>query len=590
MRVNSAIVRFAVFMLLTLALPFSVILFVAANQLSRMEKEIANQYLSSNLRTVASTMDQVLTNLERLHAFIFMDIQFLNSLRRLTYYEGREEFSDFINISNIRNRITNVAATNNYISSIFAYSFPAKRIFSSRVNWNPDFHYFPDAPWLQVYREQGLVHPWYITHDIFDNRPILASYREVWSMNQHIGLVSINIDITEIARMLYEVFPPATGSTFIIDDHGNIIRSIGEFTGQSDLDLVNWLSMQIPNGDTGFFDTSFEGNEIFVSYYRSPYSGFRFVTASPLKQIQTGTSIMFTLLMIFMLLQGVMIIGALLLARHYFWFPLRILFDGMRKVQEGNFSLRLPKNPTYEFGYINNNFNIMTENIQKLIEENYASKLITKEAQLKNIQDQLNEHFLYNTLDTIHWLALKENATQASQMVLALANFYRVSLSAGRDIIPVRDVIQMIQNYLYIQKLRMKDALNYTISCDPSLENTLMPKGLLQPLVENALIHGLKSLHRPGELQIVFEENLEYMRVTVKDNGHGFTDKRLRQVLDQLESPDSFREQGFALKTVQSQVWLYYNSKIPINIETSLDKGTAVWFEVPLIIKDFQND
>ena len=117
-------------------------------------------------------------------------------------------------------------------------------------------------------------------------------------------------------------------------------------------------------------------------------------------------------------------------------------------------------------------------------------------------------------------------------MVLALANFYRISLSAGCDIIPVRDVIQMIQNYLYIQKLRMKDALNYTIACDPSLEDNLMPKGLLQPLLENALTHRLNSQNRPGELRVIFEKSSSKMRLTVADNGTATIDLATKQKPD----------------------------------------------------------
>ena len=589
--VNSAIVRFAALMLLTLALPFSAVLFVAANHLSRMEKEIANQFLSSNLRTVASTLDQVLMNLERLHAFILMDNQFLNGLRRLDPYGEREEYSDYLNTNSIKNGINHVAAANNYIFSIYAYSFPAQRIFSSRVNWDPHFNVFPDAPWLEVYREQGLVHPWYFTYDIGDGRPVLASYREVWSYNRLIGLVSVNVEANEIAKMLYEVIPRATGSTFIMDGRGNIIRSAADFSEQeNDTALVDRLASGIPVEAAGFFDTSYNGKELFVSYYTSPYSGFRFAAAAPLKEIQTGTSVMFALFMTFLLLQIIMIVMTLLLARHYFWTPLRTLFAGMRQVQEGNFSARLPENLTYEFGYINNNFNAMTENIQKLIEENYASKLVSKEAQLKNMQDQLNEHFLYNTLDSIHWLARKENAHQASQMVFALANFYRISLSAGHDIIPVRDVVQMIQNYLYIQKLRMQDVVGYTITCDPSLEDTLMPKGLLQPLVENAVIHGLRSVCRPGEITVTFESVSSLMRLTVSDNGMGFTGERLREVRDLLASPDSLRDKSFALKTIQSQIWLYYNIKNPLHIETAFQKGTVIWFEVPVMKKESAHD
>ena len=229
----------------------------------------------------------------------------------------------------------------------------------------------------------------------------------------------------------------------------------------------------------------------------------------------------------------------------------------------------------------------MAANIQKLIEENYASKINFKEAQLKNLQDQVNEHFLYNTLDSIHWLARKENAAQASQMVFALANFYRISLSAGNDIIPVRDVVNMITNYLYIQKLRMKDAVSYHVSCDPSLDDALMPKRLLQPLIENALVHGLKDHGKPLEIRVLLEKTSDNIRVSVADNGSGFTEERLKQVQEQLGPSCAAANQSFALKTIQSQILLYYNINYCINIESAPGKGALVWFEVPVMrIKD----
>ena len=584
LRVNSVILRFASLMLIMLALPFFAALVVSADRLSRMEKESANQFLSSNLRTVASTLDQVLMNLERLHAFIFMDAQFLNGLRRLSPYDSREEYGDYINTNSIKNRINHVAVTNDYIFSIYAYSFTAERIFSSKVNWNEKFNHFADAPWLRSYREQGLERPWHFTLDIQDGRPLLASYREVWTNNQPIGLVSVNVDTADIARMLDEVIPGEAGHTFIMDDRGNIIRGTaggddetgGPFIGR----LVPGI---ISDQNDGFFDMSYNGKKMFVSHYRSPYSGFRFVAAAPLDQIQTSTPVMARLIMMFLLLQGLMIAVTLFLARHYFWTPIRALFAGMRQMREGDFSARLPPNSSYEFGYINSNFNEMADNIQKLVEENYASKLINREAQLKNLQNQLNEHFLYNTLDSIHWLARREKAAQASEMVFALAKFYRISLSAGHEVIPVRDAAEMMRNYLYIQKIRMRDALNYTIRCDPSLEDLLMPKGLLQPLVENALVHGLRPLEKGGEIRIVFDCVPGGAHVSVADNGVGITEERLRLVLDQLESPEAYRDQAFALKTVQSQIRLYYGVRSPVRIETSPGNGTLVWFEIPVM-------
>jgi two-component system sensor histidine kinase YesM len=564
-----------------------------------MEQESANQFLSSNLRTVSSALDQALFNLERLHVFIFMDSQFLNSIRRLAPYDIREEYSDYINTNSIKNRINNVAITSNYIHSIYAYSFTARRIFSSKVSWDAAFNHFSDASWLDTYRENfsrdaGMflrTTPWYFTRDIRDDRSLLASYREVWANNQPIGLVSVNVDTGDIAKMLKEAIPEKTGVTFILDNPGNIIReeaAPGRDTWEADQALPSWLIPRIPEDTkTGFFNTSYRGRDLFISYYTSPYSGFKFVAAAPLDQIQTTVPVMKLLIGLFLLLLGLMFIITLFLARYYFWTPVRTVFAGMKQIEEGNFAARLPPNPSYEFGYINGHFNSMAENIQKLIEENYASKLVSKEAQLKNIQNQLNEHFLYNTLDSIRWLARKENAREASQMVYALANFYRTSLSSGRDIIPLQDVVEMARNYLYIQNIRMRDSLRYTIHCDPELLTQEIPKGLLQPLVENALVHGMRSLDRPGEIRISFEKitaltREALMRVAVQDNGRGFEEARLREVREQLELPDPYCDRSFALKTVQSQLQLYYTIKNTVHIETVPGEGAMVWFEVPI--------
>jgi two-component system sensor histidine kinase YesM len=601
---NSVIIRFAALMLILLVLPFSAVLVLTMDRLSRMEKENANQFLSGNLRTVSSALDQALGNLERLHVFIFTDSHFLNSVKRLAPYGAGDAYSDYINTSGIKNRINNVAITSNYIHSIYAYSFAAQRIFSSKITWDAAFNRFSGAVWLDTYRENfpgnseqfPQTAPWYFTRDIRDGRPLLASYREVWANNQPVGLVSINVDTADIAKMLGEVNPHQAGYTCIIDGRGNIIREAdrpypggaartGAGTAERDADdtLLAWLVPRIPaDSGRGFFNAPYQGKKLFVSYYTSPYSGFKFASAAPLNQIQTSAPVMTRLIMLFLLTLVLLIIVTLLLARYYFWTPVRSLFAGMKQVQEGNFAVRLPENSSYEFGYINDNFNRMADNIQKLIEENYASKLVSKEAQLKNIQNQLNEHFLYNTLDSIHWLARKEKARQVSEMVYALANFYRTSLSSGRDIIPVRDAAEMVKNYLFIQKIRMRDTLAYDISCDPELLDQDMPKGLLQPLVENALVHGIKFTDRPGKIRVCFEKITGHgMRVTVQDNGRGFEESRLREVREQLELPP-YQDQSFALKTIQSQLRLYYNVKNAVHIETAPGEGARVWFEVPL--------
>jgi hypothetical protein len=149
--VNSVIVRFSAVMLLVLVIPFVLVLILTTGRVSQIEKENANQYLSSNLRTVASTMDQVLKNLEGQHLFIYMGNQFLNALRQLAPYDIREEYSDYKNTNSIKNRIGNVAVTNDYIHSIYTYSVTAQCFFSSKINWESDFNHFAGGHWLETY-------------------------------------------------------------------------------------------------------------------------------------------------------------------------------------------------------------------------------------------------------------------------------------------------------------------------------------------------------------------------------------------------------------------------------------------------------
>jgi two-component system sensor histidine kinase YesM len=289
-----------------------------------------------------------------------------------------------------------------------------------------------------------------------------------------------------------------------------------------------------------------------------------------------------TLILAFVAFLIVILVLALLLTGHYFFRPVQVLFGGMRKVQEGNFDVRLPLNSTYEFNYINQNFNKMIDNLQKLVLDNYTSKLVNKESQLRNIQNQLNEHFLYNTLDTIHWLARKEGAAQVCDIVFALAKFYRLSLSFGRDVISVSDVAEMLQNYLYIQEKRAIGALTHTIHYDEEIKNEMVLKHMLQPLVENAVIHGLNGVRSGGKIEISITKQNSEMHVVVSDNGKGFSKQQLEEVRRQLQLTDPYCDHSFALKTLQSQLQIYYGVEIHLTIDTEEGKGSTIWFDVPI--------
>jgi two-component system sensor histidine kinase YesM len=560
--------------------PFFGLLIVTATRLSAIQQESADQYLSSNLRTVSATVDQALRNVEFSHTMIFQDANFLNAMRRLAPYDTREEYSDFLNTNAIKGRIGEVAATNDYIDSIYAYSFLARRVFCSNVNWNPAFNHFPESSsdWLETHLANGRRQPWSITRDITSDNVIISSFREIWVFGSEtpVGLLSINVDAGDITHMLDEITPQPAGYTFILDGEGNTISN------QSGGSAFDEIKSHIPvSTANGYFTLKLMGEETLVSFYTSGYSGFTYVISTPLNQVRTSVPLMITLIFLFLLLVVLAAALALFLVHRLFFKPVTALFAGMEAVEKGDFAVRLPQNNTYEFGYIYNNFNRMAENIQKLVLENYTSALINKEVELRNMQNQLNEHFLYNTLDSIHWLARSENSPQVCDMVFALANFYRQSLSSGKEVIPVRDIIEMCKNYLFLQQYRMKDMFEYNIACEERFRDEPILKTLLQPIIENAIVHGLKKSPRAGRIDVTFTGENGFMRVSVRDNGVGFEAERLRMVKEQLDSGDPYCVQSFALKSVQSQMQIFYGMDINLNIETTQGEGATVWFDLP---------
>jgi len=577
-KANSVIVRFVGVMLLVLVIPFTILLILTTTRLSTMEREDAHQYLSSNLRTVSSTVDQILRNLEFSHIPIFQDRAFSTGIRRLAPYDDREEYSDFRNITGIRNRISEVAVANAYIHSVYVYSFSARRMFSSRINWDPAFNHFDgtNVEWLNTYFSNDLGYPWHITREVRGDRTILSSYRDIqiYGDGFPIALVSINVDASSITQKLSEVTPDDVGCAFIMDGNGNVIRQVCHQDGACEAVIA-----QIPLAEMeGYFET----HNLFVSFYTSSYSGLRYVIATSLDQIQTSVPLMRQLIILFFLLIALLAVVVVFLVYYYLYVPIKALHSGMNRLQDGDFAVRLPQSPTAEFDYINRSFNHMAENIRKLINENYANKLVNKEAELRNLQNQINEHFLYNTLDSIRWLARKENAPEASDMVLLLANFYRLSLSSGKDVIPVKDVLEMLKNYLNIQMYRMRDALSFTVSCEPSLLSQRILKNSLQPIVENAIIHGVSGLDRPGVIEVRVTRQDGLMRIMVNDNGKGFSADKLKQVRQQLDLQDPYCEHSFALKTIQSQLQIFYGLNIALHIDTVYGQGSSVWFDLPI--------
>lgn len=268
------------------------------------------------------------------------------------------------------------------------------------------------------------------------------------------------------------------------------------------------------------------------------------------------------------------IIGAVFLSYAIFS-PVKILVSSMEQVGDGKY-MKIQQERKDEFGKVFMNFNTMTDKLFLLMDDLCRQESLTKELEVKNLQAQLSPHFLYNTLDAIHWAARDEDMDAVCQMTFLLSNYFRKNLSSGKERMSVREVSDMIKSYMDIQVLRFMDGFSYMLEVDPEIEKEKVPKHLFQPIVENALCHGIERSSKEGICIISWTKVGEKIRFFVKDNGRGMSESELIKLKDSIAQEKSDSGENFALHNIQMQLKLYYGEKIHITSE--LGKGTAVSF------------
>ena len=263
--------------------------------------------------------------------------------------------------------------------------------------------------------------------------------------------------------------------------------------------------------------------------------------------------------------------------------PIESLCEATRIAGQGDFAVRAKGGNDDEMAILSTSFNQMVEQIGNLVEGIKVEQLNLKATELKLLQAQINPHFLYNTLDTIIWLAEAGEKEQVVNMVSSLSDFFRTTLSKGQDFITVQEEELHIQSYLQIQQFRYQDILEYEIEIPEELYQYKILKMTLQPLVENALYHGIKNKRRLGHIRISGQIEGDYLIFEVYDDGSGIDPEkliRLKKVLDgEIEEKEN--PSGFGLYNVQQRICLNYGQGYGLQLESEYGEWTRVYVRIP---------
>jgi two-component system sensor histidine kinase YesM len=264
--------------------------------------------------------------------------------------------------------------------------------------------------------------------------------------------------------------------------------------------------------------------------------------------------------------------------------PIKKLHDVTTTITKNDLQALMTSDNVDEITELGMSFNIMIGKIRDLVDSKLKEHEELKKAELRALQAQINPHFLYNTLDTIIWMAEANRTAEVIEIVRALSSFFRLSLSKGRDWITIGEELERTRSYLTIQKIRYRDILDYKIDVDEAvLDNTIL-KLSLQPLVENALYHGIKNKRRGGAI-IVRARPLGSNEVLlqVEDDGVGLTPEKLAQVQAGLaeETDEISADRGFGIDNVNKRTRLYYGKPYGLSIQSEYQVGTCVSLVIP---------
>lgn len=301
-------------------------------------------------------------------------------------------------------------------------------------------------------------------------------------------------------------------------------------------------------------------------------------------RVQMSANLMFTIRSIIALLVALILLSIMVsrtLARRLTQ-PITDLCAVTQRFSSGDFDASYHTSSSAEMAMLAESFNTMGGEIKELIEDINTEQRNAKDAELRLLQEQINPHFLYNTLDTIVWMIEAGDNRQAVNMVQELSRFFRTTLQKGRDLIMVREEEEHIRSYLEIQQVRYRDILEYELRFDPDVLSCSIQKLTLQPLVENALYHGIKNKRGGGRI-IVSATNVEGDLVfTVQDTGIGMQEDELARLRARIDAGEPAEgPSGFGMSNVQRRIQMQYGEQYGITVDSTYQEGTTVTVRIP---------
>ena len=413
--------------------------------------------------------------------------------------------------------------------------------------------------------------PWVIT--------VSRGVRNFTGSGNREGVVFIDLNYSAISELCDQNSIGSKGYVFLLDQDGNVVYHPQQQQLYNELQTEN-IDLVMNTDKETLMDGSGDNAKIYT-ISRSEKTGWTVVgctnVAELLKDSKKARSI-------YVLVAAILVIVALVLSNlisRNITRPLQQLRDSMARVQEGDFgAAEVEVTSRNEVGSLTRSFNVMTSRIQELMKQNIYEQQQKRKSELKALQSQINPHFLYNTLDSIIWMAEGKKNEEVVVMTASLARLLRQSISNEEEQVPIGQEVEDARSYLTIQKMRYKDKLEFQIQVDAQIMGVPIIKLVLQPLIENAIYHGLKYKEGKGLLIVRGYREGENAVIQIKDNGAGMDEQTLSHIFEKHKV--NYRSNGVGVYNVQKRLQLYYGMDYGITYSSRQGEGTTASIVIPM--------
>ena len=572
--IRSAILS-SYFLIVVIAL--AVFAMVALRYTEKTVLENAEEYSIQLIEQVNSDIDSYMDYFHNISVLIASDGDVHDYLfnEKLTDPERRERFD------RITTQFSTIMETRDDIVNIGIVSENGRYIINTgyfKVNENIEME---SLPWVQkAYEKRGITaisssHVQNLVDGKYEWVITLGKALQNKTSRELEGIFFADLNYSSISELCSGISFGSKGYIFILDGNGNLIYHPQQQLLYSGLKTEK-IQEVLESGESNFVT---EDGKLY-SISKSRETGWTVVGVSYIDDLlknsdETGRIYIISAVMI--------LLAALVLAyvlSYGITKPIMLLGDSMKEVEKGHFDHAvLEVSGQNEIARLSTAFNMMITEIKHLMEQNVEEQRQKRKSELRALQAQINPHFLYNTLDSIIWMAEWGKTKEVVLMTSSLAKLLRQSISNQNELVRVEEEVEYTRSYLTIQKMRYKDKLEYDIQVSPEALGQKIPKLVLQPLVENAIYHGIKYKEGKGVVQIEGQLEQKELILRISDDGIGMTEEQLAKIFEKRET--DIRKNGVGVLNVHERIQLYYGKDYGLRFSSTLGEGTVVEVHIP---------